>query len=88
MKKKRKKLSKYMFRNTEHYTFKAMKTYAYFNMSVGDKEEALEISDDEIITRYELIKQERRLLCIKTYDKKSEDKKRIEKEQLKLFTDG
>ena len=45
-----------------------MKTYAYFNMSVGTKEEVLEIIEDEITKKYELIKQERRLLCTKTYD--------------------
>ena len=30
--KKRKKQSKYIFRNKEFTTFKNMKTYAYFNM--------------------------------------------------------
>ena len=68
MKKKQKKQSKYIFRNKEFTTFKDMKTYAYFNMGVGTKEEALEIDEDEIIKKYELIKQGRRLLCIKTYD--------------------
>ena len=62
MKKKQKKQSKYIFRNKEFTTFKNMKTYAYFNMSVGIKEEALEIDKDQIMKKYELIKQERRLL--------------------------
>lgn len=65
-----------------------MKTYAYFNMSVGTKEEALEIIEDEITKKYELIKQERRLLCTKTYDSIEKYKKWIEKQQLKLFKDG
>lgn len=84
--KKRKKQSKYIFRNKEFTTFKDMKTYAYFNMGVGTKEESLEINEDQIMKKYELIKQERRLLCIKTYDGIEEYKKWIEKQQLKLFT--
>ena len=86
--KKRKKQSRYIFRNKEFTTFKEMKTYAYFNMSVGTKEEVLEIIEDEITKKYELIKQERRLLCTKTYDVIEKRKKWIEKQQLKLFNDG
>jgi hypothetical protein len=86
--KKQKKQSKYILRNKEFNTFKEMKTYAYFNMSVGTKEEALEIIEDEIMKKYELIKQERRLLCIKTYDVIEKDKKWIKKLQLELFNDG
>lgn len=86
--KKRKKQSKYIFRNKEFTTFKEMKIYAYFNMGVGTKEEALEVIEDEIIKKYELIKQERRLLCIKTYDVIEKYKKWIEKRQLKLFENG
>lgn len=86
--KKQKKQSKYILCNKEFNTFKEMKTYAYFNMSVGTKEEALEIIEDEIMKKYELIKQERRLLCIKTYDVIEKYKKWIKKLQLKLFNDG
>lgn len=85
MKKKQKKQSRYIFRNKEFTTFKEMKTYAYFNMYIGTKEEALEVIEDEIIKKYELIKQERRLLCTKTYDVIEKYKKWIEKMQLKLF---
>lgn len=88
MKKKQKKQSKYIISNKEFTTFKEMKTYAYFNMSVGTKEEALEIYEDQIMKKYELIKQERRLLCIKTYDVIEKYKKWIEKQQLKLFKNG
>lgn len=88
MTKKRKKQSRYIFQNKEFTTFKKMKNYAYFNMSVGTKEEALEIIEDEITKKYELIKQERRLLCVKTYDVIEKYKKWIEKLQLKLFKDG
>lgn len=85
MKKKQKKQSKYILSNKEFTTFKEMKTYAYFNMGVGTKEEAMEISEDEIMKKYELIKQERRLLCIKTYDVIEKYKKWIKKQQLNLF---
>lgn len=86
--KKQKKQSKYIFNNKEFATFKEMKTYAYFNMGVGTKEEALEIIEDEIMKKYELIKQERRLSCTKIYDVIEKYKKWIEKQQLKLFKDG
>lgn len=88
MKKNRKKKSKYIFRNKEFTTFKDMRTYAYFNMDVGTKEKSLEINEDQIMKKYELIRQERRLLCIKTYDTIEKYKKWIEKQQLKLFKDG
>ena len=88
MKNKRKKQSRYAFRNKNFNTFKEMKTYAYFNMGVGTKEEALEIIEDEITKKYELIKQERRLLCIKTYDAIEKYKEQCERLQLKLFKDG
>lgn len=86
--KKRKKQSKYIFRNKEFTTFKNMKTYAYFNMGTGTEEEVWEINEDQIMKTYKLIKQEKRLLCIKTYDVIEKYKKWIEKQQLKLFKDG
>lgn len=86
--KRKKKQSRYAFRNEEFNTFKEMKVYAYFNMSIGVKEEALEIIEDVVIKKYELIKQERRLLCIKTYDMVEEYKKWVKKIQLKLFENG
>lgn len=88
MKRKQKKQYKYIFRNKGFTTFKEMKTYAYFNMGVETEEESLEINEDQIMKKYKLIKQERRLLCIKTYDAIEKYKKWIEKQQLKLFTDG
>lgn len=86
--KKKKKQNKYIFRNKEFTTFKEMKTYAYFNMGIGTEEESLEINEDQIMKIYKLIKQERRLLCIKTYDVIEKYKKWIEKQQLELFTNG
>lgn len=82
---KQKKQNKYIFHNKEFITFKEMKTYAYFNMGVGTEKEAWEINEDQIMKIYKLIKQERRLLCIKTYDTIEKYKKWIEKKQLNLF---
>ena len=48
----------------------------------------MEISEDEIIKKYELIKQEKRILCIKTYDIIEKYKKWTEKFQLELFNNG
>jgi hypothetical protein len=84
----RKKQNKCIFRNKEFTTFKEMKTYAYFNMGVGTEEESLEINEDQIMKKYKLIKQERRLLCIKTYDVIEKYKKWIKKQQLELFANG
>ena len=86
--KKQKKQSKYVLHNKEFTTFKEMKSYAYFNMDVGTEEETQEINEDQIMKVYKLIKQERRLLCIKTYDVIEKYKKWIEKQQLELFKDG
>lgn len=86
--KKQKKQSKYVLHNKEFTTFKEMKTYAYFNMGVGTEEEVQEINEDQIMKVYKLIKQERRILYIKTYDVIEKYKKWIEKQQLKLFKDG
>lgn len=86
--KKQKKQSKYVLHNKEFTTFKELKTYAYFNMGVGTEKEAQEINEDQIMKTYKLIKQERRVLCIKTYDAIEKYKKWIEKQQLKLFKDG
>lgn len=85
MRKFKKITTQYIIQNKSFDTFKAMKTFAYFNIKVGDKEEAFEIYKDEIIKTYELIKQERRLLCIKTYDRNKELIKEFNKKQLSLW---
>ena len=86
--KKKFKRTSYLSNNEIFTTFKEMKTYAYFNTGVGGTKEGYELADDEIIRTYVFKKQERRLLCIKTYDAIEEYKKQIGKKQLKLFTDG
>ena len=53
-----KKKSKYILKNREFATFKAMKTYAYYNMRTGEKIKGYELTIDEILKEYELIKQE------------------------------
>lgn len=88
MKKKNKRETRYVFRNNNFDTFKAMKTFAYFNIKVGEKDTGFEVYNDEIISIYDFNKQERRLLCRKSYNALEESKKEIEKRQLKLFEDG
>ena len=65
-----------------------MKTFAYFNIKVGEKDTGFEVYNDEIISIYDFTKQERRLLCRKSYNALEEFKKEMEKRQLKLFEDG
>lgn len=88
MKKKQKINNEYVFRDKKFNTFKEMKTYAYFNMGVGAKEEGYELREDRIIKIYDLIKQERRLICIISYNEEDIIKELFGKSQLKLFTDG
>ena len=83
-----KKKNKYIFRNKEFVSFRAMKTYAYFNMEIGVEEKGYELINDEILKEYELFRQKRRLLCRIVYDKKENEEKESEKKQLKLFGDG
>ena len=83
--KKNKRTTRYIFRNNNFDTFKAMKTFTYFNIKVGEKDTGFEVYNDEIISIYDFTKQERRLLCRKSYDAQEELKKEINKKQLKLF---
>lgn len=87
--KKFKKITKsYLSNNKKFTTFEKMKTYVYFNTGVGNTKTGYEMYQDEIIKEYIFKKQERRLLCEKIYDRDEELKKKFEKQQLKLFTDG
>lgn len=83
--KKPKKIRKY---ETDGYifdTFKELKNYVYFNISVKMKKICYEIEGDVITKKYIFTKQERRLICEKTYDKDLEDLKKWKEKQLKLF---
>ena len=86
--KKRFKRTKYLSDNKTFATFKEMKTYAYFNAGIGGTKEGYELADDEIIRTYVFKKQERRILCIKTYDKEKELINEFNKRQLNLFENG
>lgn len=86
--KRNKRKTRYVFRNNNFDTFKEMKTFAYFNIKVGEKDTGFEVYNDEIINIYDFTKQERRLLCRKSYNALEEFKKEMEKRQLKLFEDG
>jgi hypothetical protein len=57
-------------------------------MEIGVEEKGYELTNDEILKEYELIKQKRRLLCRIIYNREENDKKESEKKQLKLFNDG
>ena len=63
-----------------------MKTYAYYNMRTGEKIKGYELTIDEILKEYELIKQERRLLCRKIYDKEENDKNGLKNNNLNYLT--
>lgn len=86
--KKRFKRTSYLSDNETFTTFKAMKTYAYFNTRTNGTKEGYELADDEIIRIYVFKKQERRILCIKTYDKEKELINEFKKKQLNLFENG
>lgn len=83
--KKPKRKTKFVTLNKEFSTFKAFRTFAWFNMRPGECTNGFEIFKDEIIKEYNLNRKERRLICEKTYDKDKEDLKKWNQNQLKLF---
>lgn len=83
--KKPKKIRKYTGDGYIFNTFQELKRYIYFHISLKQKKIGYEIDEDVITKKYIFTKQERRLLCEKTYDKDLEDLKKWEKNQLKLF---
>ena len=83
--KKPKKIKKY---ETDGYifdTFEKLKDYVYFNTPTKMKKICYELDEDVITKEYIFTKQERRLICEKTYDKDVEDLKKWNHKQLKLF---
>lgn len=86
--KKRKRINRYVFRNNIFDTFKAMKTFAYFNIKVGEKDTGFKVYNDEIINIYDFTKQERRLLCRTIYDYEKINLEKWNNRQTKLFNDG
>lgn len=83
--KKLKKKTKFVVLNKEFNTFKAFKTFAWFNMRPNECTNGFEIFEDTIIKEYNLNKKERRLIIVKIYDEEEEKIKKINKQQLKLF---
>lgn len=83
--KKPKRKTTFVILNKEFSTFKAFKTFAWYNMKPGEVAQGFEIFEDTIIKEYNLNRKERRLICEKTYDKDLEDLKKWNHKQLKLF---
>lgn len=83
--KKPKKTRKYEADGRIFDTFKKLKDYVYFNTPIKMKKNCYELDEDIITKEYVFTKQERRLICEKTYDKDVEDLKKWNQKQLKLF---
>lgn len=83
--KKPKRKTMFVILNKEFSTFKAFKTFAWYNMKPGEVTKGFEIFEDTVIKEYNLNRKERRLICEKTYDKDLEDLKKWNHKQLKLF---
>jgi len=83
--KKPKKKTIWVVKNKTFTTFKAFKTYAWFNMIPGECTNGFEIFEDTVIKEYNLNRKERRLIIEKIYDEEEEKIKKINIQQLKLF---
>ena len=83
--KKPKRIRKYEAEGHIFNTFQELKNYVYFNTSIKMKKICYELDEDVITKKYVFTKQERRLICEKTYDKDNEDLKKWNQKQLKLF---
>lgn len=83
--KKPKRKTKWMVLNKEFNTFKAFKTFAWYNMKPGKCTKGFEIFEDTIIKEYNLNRKERRLIIEKIYDEQEEILKYVSNQQLKLW---
>lgn len=83
--KKPKKKTIFVILNKEFSTFKAFRTFAWYNMKPGEVTQGFEIFEDTVIKEYNLNRKERRLIIEKTYDMWEEHLQQIENLQLKLF---
>lgn len=83
--KKLNKKTKFVILNKKFDSFKAFKTFAWFNMRPNECTNGFEIFEDTIIKEYNLNRKERRLIIEKIYDKDEEDLKNWNQKQLKLF---
>ena len=83
--KKPKKIRKYETDGYIFNTFQELKNYVYFNTSIKMKKICYELDEDVITKKYVFTKQERRLICEKTFDKDEQERKIWRQRQLKLF---
>lgn len=83
--KKPKRKTKWMVLNKEFNTFKAFKTFAWYNLLPDEVTTGVELFEDTIIKEYKLNRKERRLIIEKIYDEEEEKIKKINNQQLKLF---
>ena len=88
MKKKAKKRTIYSIGEKNFNTFKAMKSFIWYNSHTDEEIQGFEMINDEIQKHYIFIKKERRLLCNIIYNKEKVYKEWCESLQLKLFEDG
>ena len=83
--KKPKRKTKWITLNKEFSTFKAFKTFAWFNMKPGECTKGFEIFEDTVIKEYNLNRKEKRLIIEKIYDEQKEALKHALNQQLKLW---
>jgi hypothetical protein len=83
--KKPKRKTVFVILNKEFSTFKAFKTFAWYNMKPGEATKGFEISEDTVIKEYNLNRKERRLIIEKIFDEQKEALKHASNQQLKLW---
>lgn len=83
--KKPKKIRKYTINGLIFNTFQELKRYIYFHTSLNQIKIGYELEEDVITKKYIFTKQERRLICEKTYDKDLKELEKWKEKQLKLF---
>ena len=72
-------------KNKTFTTFKAFKTYAWYNMIPDEVTIGVELFEDTIYKEYKITRKEKRLIIEKTYDMWEEYLQQLENLQLKLF---
>lgn len=83
--KKPKRKTIFVILNKEFNTFKAFKTFAWYNMKSGETTKGFEIFEDTVIKEYNLYRKERRLIIEKIYDEQKDVLKHVSNQQLKLW---
>lgn len=83
--KKPKRITKWTVLNKTFNTFKAFKTFAWYNMKPGECTQGFELFEDIVIKEYKLNRKERRLIIEKIYDEQEDILKNVLNQQLKLW---